>query len=114
MGKIKIIFAIVVIYFIYKGVTAIMDFDLAVTEKVQKIEEMADIEKESTVIGLMMYIGNPLELKEHLMMSSKKKCLKKKEIAELNSFAFYECAEVNAVVKGGKIISIIEEIRVLE
>ena len=114
MGKIKIIFAIVVIYFIYKGFTAIMDFDLAVTEKVQKIEEIADIEKESTVIGLMMYIGDPLELKEHLMMSSKKKCLKKKEIAELNSFAFYECAEVNAVVKGGKIISIIEEIRVLE
>ena len=114
MGKIKIIFAIVVIYFIYKGFAAIMEFDLAVTEKVQKIEEIAGIEKESTVIGLMMYIGYPLELKEHLMMSSKKKCLKKKEIAELNSFAFYECAEVNAVVKGGKIISIIEEIRVLE
>ena len=46
MGKIKIIFAIVVIYFIYKGFTAIMDFDLAVTEKVQKIEEIAGIEKE--------------------------------------------------------------------
>ena len=111
MEKIKIIFAIVVIYFIYKGFTAIMDFDLAVTKKVQKI---ADIEKESTVIGLMMYIGNPLELKEHLMMSSKKKCLKNKEIAESSSSAYYECAEVNAVVKGGKIISIIEEIRVLE
>ena len=114
MGKIKIIFAIVVIYFIYKGITAITDFDLAVTEKVQKIEEIADIEKESTVIGLMMYIGYPLELKEHLMMQSEKECLEKKEIAELNSFAFYECAEVNAVVTGGKIISIIEEIRVLE
>ena len=114
MGKIKIIFAIVVIYFIYKGFIVIMDFDLAVTKRVQKIKEIVDIEKENKVIGLMMYIGYPLELKEHLMMSSKKKCLKKKEIAELNSFAFYECAEVNAVVKGGKIISIIEEIRVLE
>ena len=114
MGKIKIIFAIVVIYFIYKGFTAVMDFDLAVTEKVQKIEEIVGIEKESTVIGLMMYIGYPLVLTEHLLMSSKKKCFKKKEIAELNSFAFYECAEVNAVVKDGKIISIIEEIRVLE
>ena len=114
MGKIKIIFAIVVIYFIYKGFTAIMDFDLAVTKKVQKIEEIADIEKESTVIGLMMYIGNPLELKEHLMMSSKKKCLKNKEIAESSSSAYYECAEVNAVVKGGKIISVIEEIKIFE
>ena len=112
MGKIKIIFAIVVIYFIYKGVTAIMDFDLAVTEKVQKIEEIADIEKESTVIGLMMYLGNPLELKEHLLMASKKKCLENKKTAEENSFAYYECAEVNAVVKGGKIISVIEEIKI--
>ena len=42
MGKIKIIFAIVIIYFIYKGFTALMDFDLAVTEKVQKIEEILD------------------------------------------------------------------------
>jgi len=114
MSKIKIIFAIVVIYFIYKGFTAIMDFDLAVTKKVQKIEEIAGIEKESTVIGLMMYIGNPLELKEHLMMSSKSKCLKNKEIAELSSSAYYECAEVNAVVKGEKIISVIEEIKIFE
>ena len=112
MGKIKIFFVIVIIYCIYKGFTALMDFDLAVTEKVQKIEEIADIEKESIVIGLMMYIGDPLELKEHLMMSSKSKCLKNKEIAELSLFAYYECAEVNAVVKGGKIISVIEEIKI--
>ena len=91
-----------------------MDFDLTVTEKVQKIEEIADIEKESTVIGLMMYIGNPLELKEHLMMSSRSKCLENKEIAESTSSAYCECAEVNAVVKGGKIISVIEEIKVFE
>ncbi len=114
MGKIKIILAIVVLYIVYKGFNAIKDFDLAVTEKVQKIEEIAGIEKESTVIGLMMYIGEPLELKEHLMMSSKSKCLKNKEIAELTSSAYYECAEVNAVVKGGKIISVIEEIKIFE
>ena len=112
MGKIKIILAIVVIYFIYKGFIAIKDFDLALTSKVQKIEEIAGVEKENQVIGLMMYLGEPLELKEHLMMSSKSKCLENKEIAELTSFAYYECAEVNAVVKGGKIISVIEEIKI--
>ena len=114
MGKIKIILAIVVLYIVYKGFNAIKDFDLAVTEKVKKIEAISDIEKESTVIGLMMYLGDPLELKEHLLMASKRKCLLNKKKAEENSFAYYECAEVNAVVKGGKIISIIEEIRVLE
>ena len=114
MSKIKIILTVVVIYFIYKGFIAIKDFDLALTSKVQKIEEIAGVEKENQVIGLMMYTGYPLKLSEHLLMASEKKCLKKKKIAEENSFAFYECAEVNAVVKGGKIISIIEEIRVLE
>ena len=114
MGKIKIIFAIVIIYFIYKGFTAMKDFDLAVTEKVQKIEEIADIEKESTVIGLMMYLGDPQELKEHLLMATSEKCLFNKEVAELTSHAYYECAKVHAVVKGGKIISIIEEIEVIE
>ena len=48
------------------------------------------------------------------MMSSKSKCLENKEIAELTSSAYYECAEVNAVVKGGKIISVIEEIKIFE
>ena len=114
MGKIKYILIIIIIYILYKGYTSIKDFDFAITKKVKEIAKIEDVEKESTVIGLMMYIGNPLELKEHLMMSSKKKCLKNKEIAESSSSAYYECAEVNAVVKGGKIISIIEEIRVLE
>ena len=114
MSKIKIILCVILIYFVYKGFVAIKDFDLALISKVQKIEEIAGVEKENQVISLMMYTGYPLKLSEHLLMSSEGKCLKKKKIAEENSFAFYECAEVNAVVKGGKIISIIEEIRVLE
>ena len=83
-------------------------------ELLKKIEELADIEKESTAIGLMMYIGNPLKLKEHLIMPSKKKCLENKKIAELTSSAYYECARVNAVLKGKKILSIIEELEVIE
>jgi len=88
MGKIKIILAIVVIYFIYKGFIAIKDFDLALTSKVQKIEEIAGVEKENQVIGLMMYTGYPLKLSEHLFMSSEGKCLKKKKIAEENQIPF--------------------------
>jgi len=47
MGKIKIIFAIVVIYFIYKGFTAIMDFDLAVTvqKRFKKLKKLQILKK---------------------------------------------------------------------
>ena len=61
------------------------------------------------VIALLMYLGNPPELKEHLLMPSISECLKKKRIATRNSGSdrlFYKCMKVKAVVKDGKIISI--------
>ena len=58
------------------------------------------------VISLMMFLGNPPELKEHLLMSSISECLTKRRIATRNSNAEYRCSKVKAVVKDGKIISI--------
>ena len=119
MGKLKILFFLILTYIIYKGVVALKDFEIGLGKKVAELEEMVDINDEVTgvkieVIGLMMYLGDPLQLTEHLLAKSKSKCLKMKEIAETTSNAYYECAKVNAIVKAGKIISIIEEIEVLE
>ncbi len=58
------------------------------------------------VIALIMYLGNPPELKEHLLMPSISKCLSKKRVATRNSNATYQCLKVKAVVEDGKIISI--------
>ena len=114
MDKIKIILFIIIAFVIYKGVVAFKNFEIGVSDKVAEIEELADFEKEGEVIGLMMYLGDPLELQEHLYTESRSKCLELKEIAEESSFAYYECAKVNAVLKGKKIVSIIEEIEVIE
>ena len=58
------------------------------------------------VIALIMYLGNPPELKEHLLMPSMSECLSKRRVATRNSNATYQCLKVNAVVENGKIISI--------
>ena len=61
------------------------------------------------VIALMMYLGNPPELKEHLFMPSISECLKKKRVATRSNGSdrlFYQCTKVKAVVENGKIISI--------
>ena len=59
------------------------------------------------VIALMMYLGNPPELKEHLLMTSISECLKRKRISmRSTNNASFQCLKVNAVVKDGKIISI--------
>ena len=114
MSKIKIIFFIIIAFIIYKGVIAFKNFEIGVSDRVAELEELADFEKEGEVIGLMMYLGDPPELKEHLYTKSRSKCLELKEIAEESSFAYYECVKVNAVLKGNKIVSIIEEIEVIE
>ena len=58
------------------------------------------------VISLLMFLGDPPVMKEHLLMPSISECLKKKRIATRNSNAEYRCSKVKAVVKDGKIISI--------
>ena len=58
------------------------------------------------VISLLMFLGEPPVLKEHLLMPSISKCLEKKRIATRNSNTEYRCSRVKAVVKDGKIISI--------
>ena len=114
MSKIKYIVILLICYGIYKGYVAFTDFEIGVSDRVAKLEEAADIEKQGEVIALMMYLGDPPELNEHLLVKNESKCLDMKQIAEETSFAYYECAVVDANIRGGKIISINEELKVLE
>ena len=95
---------------LYKGYVALTDFEIGVSERIVELEEAADLERQGEVIALMMYLGDPPELNEHLFVKNKSKCLEMKQIAEETSFAYYECAIVYANLKGGKIISINEEL----
>ena len=114
MSKIKYVVILLICYGLYKGYVAFTEFEIGVSDRVAKLEEAADIEKQGEVIALMMYLGDPPELNEHLLVKNKSKCLDMKQIAEETSFAYYECAVVDANIRGGKIISINEELKVLE
>ena len=114
MSKIKYVVILLICYGLYKGYVAFTDFEIGVSDRVAKLEEAADIEKQGEVIALMMYLGDPPELNEHLLVKNESKCLDMKQIAEETSFAYYECAIVDANIRGGKIISINEELKVLE
>ena len=114
MSKIKFIFYLILVFIAYKGFIAFKEFEIGVDNRVAEIEEKADFQKEGEVIGLMMYLGDPPVLKEHLFTESSSKCLDMKQIAEETSFAYYECARVKAVLVGKKIVSIVEELEVIE
>ena len=114
MSKIKYVVILLICFGLYKGYVAFTEFEIGVSDRVAKLEEAADIEKQGEVIALMMYLGDPPELNEHLLVKNESKCLDMKQIAEETSFAYYECAVVDANIRGGKIISINEELKVLE
>ena len=114
MSKIKYVVILLICYGLYKGYVAFTEFEIGVSDRVAKLEDAAEIEKQGEVIALMMYLGDPPELNEHLLVKNESKCLDMKQIAEETSFAYYECAVVDANVRGGKIISINEELKVLE
>ena len=113
MSKIKIVLVFLLCFGLYKGYVAFTEFEIGVSDRVAEIEANADLERQGEVIALMMYLGDPPELNEHLLVKNKSKCLEMKKIAEETSFAYYECAVVDANLKGGKIISINAELEIL-
>ena len=104
----KIIVVLALLYFTYKGVVAFKNFEIGTTNQVAKIEEAAGIEKKGEVIALLMFLGEPPVVVEHYYTENRKKCLSLKTNAEENSNAHYECAKVNAVLTGKKIVSIVK------
>ena len=84
-----------------------------VTPKTLEVDEVKKSNNKE-VVGLMMFLGNPPKINEHLMMPSHEDCLIKKEIAELTSSALYKCMLVEAEVKDNKIVSIVKEIKIIE
>ena len=113
MSKIKIVLVFLLCFGLYKVYVAFTEFEIGVSDRIAEIEANADIERQGEVIALMMYLGDPPELNEHLLVKNKSKCLEMKQIAEETSFAYYECAVVNAILKGGKITSVREELEIL-
>ena len=113
MSKIKIVLVFLLCFGLYKGYVAFSEFEIGVSDRVAELEANVDIERQGEVIALMMYLGDPPELNEYLLVINKSKCLEMKQIAEETSFAYYECAIVDANLKGGKIISVNEELEIL-
>ena len=114
MSKIKIIAFLILGFIIYKIFVAMEDFEVGLDKRIEKVEALG-LGEQDEVIGLMMYLGDPedLVLVEHLLVKNKSKCLEMKKNAEEVSNAYYECARIEAIIKEGKIVTVIEELEVL-
>ena len=95
MSKIKIVLVFLLCFGLYTGYVAFTEFEIGVSDRVAEIEANADLERQGEVIALMMYLGDPPELTEHLLVKNESKCLDMKQIAEETSFAYYELSLIH-------------------
>ena len=116
MKYVKIIVVFALIYAAYIGLSKFMDTSVNVAKKVTEIEDLKNTNKVNSkeVVGLMMFLGNPPEMKEHLLTKHIDDCSFKKELAEMNSNAMYKCILVDAEIKDEKIVRVLKELEVLE
>ena len=116
MKYVKIIVVFVIIYLVYIGLSNFMDTSVDVAKKATEIKDLENINraKSKEVVGLMMFLGNPPEMKEHLLTKHIDDCSFKKELAEMNSNAMYKCILVDAEVIDEKIVRVLKELEVLE
>ena len=116
MKYVKIIVFFALIYSVYIGLSKFMDTSVDVAKNVTELENLENTNKlkSKEVVGLMMFLGNPPEMKEHLLTKHIDDCSFKKELAEMNSNALYKCILVDAEVKVEKIVRVLKEIEVLE
>mgnify|MGYP005732014129 CR=1 FL=1 len=112
MSKLKVVIVLLVFFGLYKGYVAFTNFEIGVSDKVAKLEEVAQIEKQEEVVALLMYLGDPLKLTEHLFVKGEEKCSEMKQMAEESSYAFYQCAVVDAVLVGRKIVKVNKKLKV--
>ena len=82
MSKIKIILVLLVCFGLYKGYEAFTNFEIGVSNKVAELEEIAEIEKQEEVVALLMYLGDPPKLTEHLLVKNEERCYSMKKISE--------------------------------
>tara|TARA_B100000674_G_C37316248_1_gene678815 strand:+ start:235 stop:588 length:354 start_codon:yes stop_codon:yes gene_type:complete len=116
MKYVKIIVVFALIYLVYVGLSKFMNTSLDVAKKATEIEDLEnkDKVKSKEVVGLMMFLGNPPQMKEHLLTKHIDDCSFKKELAEMNSNAMYKCILIEAVVKDEKIVKVLKELEVLK
>ena len=76
-------------------------------EQVDALQKKMNGHQMELVFALLMYLGDPPVLKEHLLMPSLSECMQRKRISmRSTNNAQFQCMKVNAVIKDGKIISI--------
>ena len=114
MSKIKLILVMLLFFGIYQAYEWITNFKVKTNNKVAEYEDKAGIERKGNFIALLIFKSSQIRLIEQYPIKTASQCIEQRNYARKKLSVKYHCADVEALIKSGKIIKIFKINKILK
>ena len=114
MSKIKLVLVMLLFFGIYQAYEWITNFKVKTNNKVVEYKDKAGIERKGNFIALLIFKGSQIRLIEQYPIKTASQCIEQRNYARKKLSVKYYCADVEALIKSGKIIKIFKINKILK
>tara|TARA_B100000902_G_C27131797_1_gene823983 strand:- start:615 stop:959 length:345 start_codon:yes stop_codon:yes gene_type:complete len=114
MSKIKLVLIMLLFFGIYQAYEWITNFKVETNNKIVKYQDKAGIERKGNFIVLLIFKGSQIRLIEQYPIKTASQCIDKRNYIRKKSSVKYHCADVEALIKSGKINKIFKINKILK
>ena len=106
MSKIKLVLVMLLFFGIYQAYKWITNFKVETNNKIVEYKDKAGIEQKGNFIALLIFKGSQIRLIEQYPIKTASQCIDQRNYVRKKLSIKYHCADVEALIKSGKIIKI--------
>ncbi len=114
MSKIKLVLVMLLFFGIYQAYEWITNFKVETNNRIVEYKDKAGIERTGNIIALLMFKGNQIRLIEQYPLKTVTQCINQRNYARKKLSIKYQCADVEAQIKSGKIKKILKINKILK
>jgi hypothetical protein len=114
MSKIKLLLVMLLFFAIYQAYEWITTFKVETNNKIIEYKNKAGIEQQGNFIVLLIFKGSQIRLIEQYPIKTASQCIDQRNYARKKSSVKYNCADVEALIKSGKITKIFKINKILK
>ena len=114
MSKIKLVLVMLLFFSIYQAYEWITNFKVETNNKIVEYKDKAGIEQKGNFIALLIFKGSQIRLIEQYPIKSASKCIEQRDYSRKKLSVKYNCADVEASIKSGKIVKIFKINKILK
>ena len=114
MSKIKLVLIMLLFFGIYQAYEWITSFKIETNNKIVDYKDKAGIERKGNFIVLLIFKGSQIRLIEQYPIKTASQCIDQRNYSRKKLSTKYHCADVEALIKSGKITKIFKINKILK